>query len=129
MVKRIIVIVLAVQLLLACPPMTRPTAALERDQDPEQLWNIGWELSQDCFIHKDPLRVKIRRHASLRGSGHIRDVLPPTDLLRELLPSSDLRYVSNKNSLEKPTSVKCINISKELSEVSLDELLETSITP
>jgi len=85
MVKRIVVIVLTVQTLLACSPLNRSAAALEQDQDPEQLWNIGWELSQDCCARVEPSRVKDNRRARLRDS----DKLPPVDLLRELLPSQE----------------------------------------
>jgi len=86
---RIIVFVVAVQILLACSPLNRPAAALEQDQDPEQLWNIGWELSQDCCARVEPSRVKDNRRARLRDSGHTHGKLPPVDLLRELLPSQE----------------------------------------
>jgi len=89
MVKRIIVIVLAVQILLACSPLNRPAAALDRDQDPEQLWNIGWELSQDCCTRKEPLRLKDSRRVRLRESGHTHGKLPAVDLLQELLSTRE----------------------------------------
>jgi hypothetical protein len=89
MVKRIIVIVVAVQILLACSLLNRPAAALEQDQDPEQLWNIGWELSQDCCTRKEPFEVKDNRRVRLRDSGHTHGRLPPVDLLQELMPSQD----------------------------------------
>jgi len=89
MKKQVIVIVLSVQFLLACPPLNRPAAALERDQDPEQLWNIGGELSRDCRVHNPALRVKDRRHTRVRVKRQNLASLHQEDLLQELLPARD----------------------------------------
>jgi hypothetical protein len=116
------------QLVFAISLLGNQAAALDHDQDPEQLWDIGWELSQDCFTYKDAVRVKGSRHSHLPGSGLTVGKLPQGDLLQDLLTSSEHPYVANKNPSKKSESQKCRNAVKK-NDVSLEELSERSVMP
>lgn len=88
----VIVVAVVVQIIMsACLPVNSQAAVLDRSQDPEQLWNIGWELSQGCLKHRDALRVKDNRQAHvLRNRGRIFAKLQQPDLLQELLPPKNI---------------------------------------
>lgn len=93
--KRIIVIVMAFQLLLAFAPLSRQAAALDRNPDSESLEAIGRELSAYSGNCKKTIRVKVNREAMIRDRGHV-DTRPgrqQTDLLGELLAVEDIRDV------------------------------------
>ena len=80
-----IVIVVAVQFMLACAPLVGQAAALDRDKEQDQLWNmdIDRELFQDCLKQRDSLRVKGNRVALPRDRERIHAKLQQGDLLRE----------------------------------------------
>jgi len=80
-----IVIVVVVQFIFACTPLNGQAAAPDPDKDPDQLWNIGWELSQDCLKHRETLRVRDNRQARYRGRGRMVSMLQQSALLQELL--------------------------------------------
>ena len=98
-----ILVGVVVQLILACAPLNSQAAALDRDLDPEQLWNIGWELSKDYHHHRDPLQVKHNKQALFRDRGGILRIHQPSDLLQELLSSSDTSNESNQITEEMAT--------------------------
>jgi hypothetical protein len=60
------------------------------------LWNIGWELSQNSIYHRDPLQAKDNRLALFRDRGGILRIHQRSDLLQELLSSSDTSNESNQ---------------------------------
>lgn len=83
------VIAVVVLFLLFSIALNRPAAAQDRDQDPEQLWNIGWELSRDSFQHPVKVRVHHNRKAPIRALGHTLVKHPQSDLLQELMHVTD----------------------------------------
>ena len=91
-----IVIAVAVQFMLACAPLVGQAAALERDKNPDQLWNIDIdrELFQDCLKQRDSLRVKGNRMALPQDRVRINAKLQQGDLLHELLTPEVIRYGS-----------------------------------
>jgi len=121
------VIVVVVQFILACTPMNRQAAAQDRDQDPEQLWSIGWELSQDCLYHRDSLRVKDKRQH--RHRGRLLSMHRQNDLLRELLRPGDIRYESDQMTEDMNKMQRISPISRERDIRILDELLVEASIP
>jgi hypothetical protein len=117
-----IAIVVLVQLML-CIPLIRPAVALDRDQDPEQLWNINWELTQGSLNHRDPLRVKDNRQALLRDQGRLLSQLRQNDLLQELLTPGVIRHESNQMPADVRTSPRNGNSDKEQESGLLQELV------
>ena len=82
--------VISVVLILAfCAALSRPAAALDRVQDPEQLENIGRELSQDSYHHPVNVRVKDTRKTHFRAPGRTFTKHPQSELLQELLHATD----------------------------------------
>ncbi len=123
------VIVVSVLFILACPPLNRQAAALDRDQDPEQLWNIGWELSQDGLNHRDTLRVKRNRQAPLRDRGSIPIKLQQSALLQELLTPGVIRHESNHMTEEERKLHKNSYKNREQDSGLLEELLVATSMP
>jgi hypothetical protein len=123
------VVVVAVQLMLACAPLTREAAALDRDNDPDQLWNIGWELSQDCLRHRETLRVKDNRQGRMRERSRMPTKSRQSDLLGELLPPRDRSPVVIRMKKEKKTVHK-IRYRVDTQETGLlEELLAEASKP
>lgn len=91
-----LLIVAVVLSLLVCFPLNRPAAALDRDKDPEQLWNIGEELSQVYINHPDKSRVRDSRNARLRDRERVYAILQQNNLLQELLSTSETYYDSTR---------------------------------
>lgn len=120
------VIVIVVQFIFACAPLNRQASALDRDKDPEQLWNIGWELSQECLTHRDTIRVKGNRQTLLRREGRIRSMPPQSDLLQELLTPMEISYVSIQTTEEKKIVQPLSSRSKEQETDLLEKIVETS---
>jgi hypothetical protein len=121
------VIVIVVQFILACEPLNRQAAAQDRDQDPEQLWNIGWELSQDCLNHRDSLRVKDKRQH--RHRGRLLSIHRQSDLLRELLRPGDIRYEPDQVTEDMNKMQRISSVSREKDIRILDELLVEASIP
>jgi hypothetical protein len=86
-----IVMVALVQFMLACTPMVGQAGALDRENDPEQLWNIDRELFRDCLKQRDLLRVK--HHRMVLPGAHVRmhAKFHQGDLLQELLTPEVIR--------------------------------------
>src|ERR1039457_3348459 len=80
-----IIIAVMVQFILAIAPMDRSAAASDSDQDPDQLWSIGWDLSQDNIKQGDELRVKADRHGLIRERARILAAHQQSGLLQELM--------------------------------------------
>jgi hypothetical protein len=121
--KTRVVIILVVQLIFACSPLTRQAAALERGHNTEQLRNRGRELSPNYLNHKGGLRVKERQHLRLHGNGPTLARLQQDDLLKELLPPSDLRYASNHLTVKINKSQKYVYNTNDQGSGLLEELL------
>lgn len=79
------VIVILLQFVLACAPLAGQAAALDYDNDPDQLGNIDRELFQDCLKQRDSLRVKSPGVLLPRDRVRLLARLQPDDLLQELL--------------------------------------------
>jgi hypothetical protein len=123
------VIILAVQFMLACAPLSRQASALERDRNPVQQCRLYPEQSQDCLNPRDTSRVKDNRQAMLRHRRHIQAMPPPSDLLQELLPPSDISYESNQMQEEiKILPGICYKNTKQETGL-LEELLVTTSIP
>lgn len=75
---------IALLFMIVSIPLDRPAAAFERGHDPDQLWNIGWELSQRCRHNQEPVRMKHTRKTVLRERERILAKLHQSDLLEEL---------------------------------------------
>ncbi|MHB8058614.1 MAG: hypothetical protein ACYDHC_12055 [Desulfuromonadaceae bacterium] len=82
-----IVIIALLQLTLVCTPLVWQAAALDKDEDPDQLWDISRELFYDCLKQRSSLQVQNPRimpsHDLMLNSA----ALQQADLLRELLAS------------------------------------------
>jgi hypothetical protein len=121
------VIVLVVQFMLGCAPLSRLAAALERDQDPVQQCSLNRKLSQDCLNHRDTSQVKDNRQTLLRQQGRIRSMPSQSDLLQELLPPSDISYESSQMTEEINKLHRISQENKEQETGLLEEfLVETS---
>ena len=95
-----IIIAVMVQFILAIAPMDRSAAASDSDQDPDQLWSIGWDLSQDSIKQGDELRVKADRHGLIRERARILAAHQQSGLLQELMPPSEHQRISSQVSNE-----------------------------
>lgn len=94
-----IVIIVLVQLMMVCTPLTGQAAALDRDTDQEQLWNIDRELFQDCLRQRDSLRMKHHRMVLPRARVRMHAMFQQGDLLQELLTPEVLRFGSNQSEV------------------------------
>jgi len=122
------VIVVVMQLMLACAPLNSQAAALDRDMDPEELRNINLELTQDYLNHRDMFRVKNNRQALLRERGRIFTKSQQSDLIRELLTPGDIHHGSKQIIEEVVKSQRTNYINKAQDTWLLEELLvKTSI--
>jgi len=99
--KSNMVIVVLVQLMLVCTLLDGQAAAMDYDNDPDQLWKIDRELFQDCLKQRDPLHVK--HHRIVRPPERVRIYanLQQDDLLRELLAPEVIRHGLAELSLTK----------------------------
>lgn len=90
--KKKLVIVMLVQLICACGPLSGPVSAEDYDQDPEHLEVIALELAANSHNYKKTFHDKGRRHESIHDRGHIRTLPdhPQSDLLRELQVNEDM---------------------------------------
>lgn len=89
-----IVIVVLVQFMLVCTLLDGQAAALDYDNDSDQLWKIDRELFQDYLKQRDLLRVKHHRIDRPPDRVWIYANLRQEDLLQELLASEDIRHGS-----------------------------------
>jgi hypothetical protein len=124
-----VVILIMFQVILAGAPMNSQANAFDRAQNPEQLWDIGWELSRDSFKHRDTLHMQDTKQARFRNRGRTCALPQQSDLLQELLTPGAIRYESIQMAAE---SEKQSGISVEYNEqnnVILQDLVaETSIS-
>jgi hypothetical protein len=88
------VMVVLMQFMLVGTPLNSFAASPDRGQDPEQLFNIGWELAHDCRNHREAPRPMVRQHVALRHKRHTHTSIPQGNLLQELLPPTVNRYGS-----------------------------------
>lgn len=79
------VIVILLLIMLACAPLAGQAAALDHDNDPDQLGNIEREMCRDCLNQRDPLLVQSYREVSPRNRVRVIVSLHQDDLLQELL--------------------------------------------
>jgi len=89
-----LVIIVLLQVMLVCTPLVGQAAALDQDEDPDQLWDINRELFQECLKQRDSLRVKSHRIVLPRGRVRIHAKLLQGDLLQELLTPEVIRHGS-----------------------------------
>jgi hypothetical protein len=75
---------IALPLMVSSALLSRPATAFERGQDPDQLWSIGWELSERSRQNQKPVRVKHTRKTVLQERERILAKLQQSDLLEEL---------------------------------------------
>jgi hypothetical protein len=127
--KNNVVILIMFQVILAGVPMNSQANAFDRAQNPEQLWDIGWELSRDSFNHCDTLHRQGTKKARIRNRGRTCALPQQSDLLQELLTPDVIRYESNQMVAE---SEKQPGISVEYNELNngilQDLVAETSIS-
>ena len=116
--KAKVAIILVVHLIFACSPPTRQAAALERGHNTEQLRNRGRNLSP-----------KVRQNLRLHGNGPTLARLQHDDLLKELLPSGELRYASNHLSAKTNKSQKYVYNTNDQGSGLLEELLAETPIP
>jgi hypothetical protein len=125
--NRKLVIVLVVQFMLGCAPLSWQAAALERDQDSVQQCSLSRKPSEECPDHRDTSRVKDNRHALLRHQGRIQSIPSQGDLLQELLPPGEIRYGSDHMTEEINKLHRSSYKGKEQETGFLEELIvETS---
>lgn len=93
-----IIIFALLQFMLVCTPLVGQSAALDQDNDAEQLSDIDRELYQDYLKSRDPLILRNYGIAAARergrGRGRIRAILRQDDLLQELLTPEAIRQGS-----------------------------------
>lgn len=97
--KHTIILVVFVQLLAVIAVAHSQAATPIRDQDPDQLWNIGWELSQDKMHRRTAVRAKGTRHAQVLHRKMACAISPQSDLLQELLALDVVRHVPDADAV------------------------------
>ncbi|MDD2899268.1 MAG: hypothetical protein PHI31_11215 [Desulfuromonadaceae bacterium] len=93
--KHSIILFLFVPLLVVFSSAHSQAATPNRDQDPEQLWTIGWELSQDKIPHRTAVRAKGTRNVQGLHRRIACATPPRSDLLQELLALGVVRHANN----------------------------------
>lgn len=89
-----LVIIALLQFMLVCTPLAGQAAALDQDEDPDQLWDISSELFQDCLKQRESLQVKSHRMALSQDRIRVCAKLQQGDLLQELLTSEVISHGS-----------------------------------
>jgi hypothetical protein len=89
-----IAIIALLHIMLVCTPMVGQAAALDQDEDPDQLWDISRELFQDCLKQRESLQVKNHRIVLPRDQVRIHAKLQQGDLLQELLTPEVIQHGS-----------------------------------
>lgn len=102
--NRNIVIVVLVQLILACTPLAGHS--LDQDKGPDQLWNIDRELFQDCLRQRESIRAKNHRMVLPRSRVRVHDGLRKNELLQELLAPEVVRLGSIRKAAVAGTTQK-----------------------
>jgi hypothetical protein len=122
-----LVIVLVVQFMLVCAPLSWQAAALERDQDSVQQCSLSRKPSEECPDLRDTSRVKDNRQALLRHQKRVRIMPSQSDLLQQLLPPGEIKYGSNRLTEEINKLHRSSYKRKEMETGFLEELIvETS---
>jgi hypothetical protein len=127
--KNNVVILIMFQVILAGAPLNSQAIASDRAQDPEHLWDIGWELSRDSFNHCDTLHMQDTKKARLRNRGRTCALPQQSDLLQELLTPGVIRYESDQ-MVAKPEKQQRISVeyNGQYNGILQDLVAETSIS-
>jgi hypothetical protein len=127
--KNNVVILIMFQVILAGAPLNSQATAFDHAQDPEQLWDIGWELSRDSFNHRGTLHRQDTKQARLRSRGRTCALPQQSDLLQELLTPAVILHESNQMTArpEKQQGIS-VEYNEQNNGILQDLVAETSIS-